>query len=81
MLLPRRIECIFPILKLGLQALKNLEVARELSWHLTDMFRLELSYSVFLVGQIFSCDLQLGLQELGRAFRLLLTNFQVLVNE
>ena len=61
--------------------MQNLEVARQLPRHLAHMLPLELTNSVFLVCKVLSRGLQLVLEELGRVFRLLLPDLEILVDE
>jgi len=75
-----RIQGIFLILQLRLQAAQNLKIAAQLSGHLADVLRIELpNPSSCRPG---SCaPPQLALQKLGCAFRLLLAHFKILVDK
>ncbi len=81
MLLFRGIESVLFILQLRLEATQNLEIASQLPWHFSDVLSFELANSVFLVRKALPCGFQLAFKKLGGALRLLLTDFEVFVDE
>ena len=81
MLLLGAVESILFIPQLGLQSAQNLKVACQLSGHLTHVLPFELTDSVLLLSKAFSSRFQLAFEKLSGVLRLLLTHFQVLVDE
>ena len=61
--------------------MQNLEIARQLPGHFANMLPFELTNSVFLVCKVLSRGFQLAFEKLGRVFRLLLADLEILVDE
>ena len=80
-LLPGRVECVRFRLQLRLQSTQYLKVASHLSRKFSNMLPLEFANLLFLCFQALPSSLQLALEKSSIVLGLLLSHFQVLIDE